>query len=295
MHTDPGQRHSAAAPGLSPDQRESLANLYFQTPRHTHLIIDRFGLLEQKSAIACVDLELTCWPSGFFGKKDPRQQEIIEIGVVLLDAQSLRERARLSALIRPAIHPQLDPYCTQLTGITQREVDSAEPFSTVWPAFAAQLPPPKELVWAAFGSDTEEIETEIFRAGQNPLEHIDPRYINVRLCHKALFPWKTGGLDDVLNQHGLEIELPRHRALPDAAGVARLIQKLSVSPLDAAVSRDHTYRERLEGLRDRRAADFARQAGIEPEEARQLLPLFNWGYEKARRGLALMRKMMTKK
>lgn len=37
----------------------------------------------------------------------------------------------LQAYVRPTEHPQLDPFCIQLTGIQQHQVDAAEPLQMV--------------------------------------------------------------------------------------------------------------------------------------------------------------------
>ena len=53
--------------------------------------------------------------------------EIIEIGAVLVDGHTLRTVAELMTFVRPTLHP-VTPFCTQLTTITQDDVDAAPAF-----------------------------------------------------------------------------------------------------------------------------------------------------------------------
>ena len=82
--------------------REALRNLEFKTPRHNEEVIQRFGRLEDKRYLCCIDLEMTCWDTLPDGTADPRQQEIIDIGIVVLEVSGLRESLRLETLARPA-------------------------------------------------------------------------------------------------------------------------------------------------------------------------------------------------
>ncbi len=48
--------------------------------------------------------------------------EIIEVSCCLLDAHSLTQRGEWQSFVRPTEHPRLDPFCVELTGITQQQV-----------------------------------------------------------------------------------------------------------------------------------------------------------------------------
>ena len=48
--------------------------------------------------------------------------EIIEVSCCLVDAHSLATRGEFQCYVRPTEHPRLDPFCTELTGITQAQV-----------------------------------------------------------------------------------------------------------------------------------------------------------------------------
>lgn len=70
------------------------------------------------------DLEFTAWEGSLArGWSLPGEhREIVQIGAVRLDGQSLAETASLDLLIRPRINPVLSDYFVQLTGITNEEL-----------------------------------------------------------------------------------------------------------------------------------------------------------------------------
>ena len=82
-----------------------------------------------------IDLEGTCCDDNSI---PPDERETIEIGAVLLDAKSgpLCEYARV---VRPIRHPVLTAYCTQLTTITQEDVDAFLDFKETWLDFLQWL------------------------------------------------------------------------------------------------------------------------------------------------------------
>lgn len=73
--------------------------------------------------ILVVDVESTCWegepPSG-------QMSEIIEIGLCVVDVAALERVERRSILVRPACSA-VSAYCTQLTTLTQADVDAGTP------------------------------------------------------------------------------------------------------------------------------------------------------------------------
>lgn len=57
--------------------------------------------------------------------------EIIELSCVVLSARRLQVLGQYQGYVRPTQHPLLDPFCTQLTGIQQHQVDGAPGLATV--------------------------------------------------------------------------------------------------------------------------------------------------------------------
>lgn len=93
--------------------------------------------------VAVFDLEWTSWEGAqarnWSGPGE--EQEIVEIGAVLLDGRAgLRELAAFELLVRPVVNPRLSAYFTGLTGITQAMVDrGGVPFAEAIASFATFL------------------------------------------------------------------------------------------------------------------------------------------------------------
>lgn len=84
--------------------------------------------------LAVLDFEATCDDHSKNGSASERftPQEVIEFPIVLIDTSNGTTIDTFHAYVRPMIHPRLTPFCTELTGITQEQVDHAEPFEQVW-------------------------------------------------------------------------------------------------------------------------------------------------------------------
>ncbi|MCE9573085.1 MAG: exonuclease domain-containing protein [Deltaproteobacteria bacterium] len=164
-----------------------------------------------------VDLEATCDDHGAVPR---HESEIIEIGAVLVDGKHLRPVAELMTFVRPVLHPGLTAFCTELTTITQDQVDDAPTF----PAAAARL--------AAFGAgalfcswgnyDRNQLAADAARHGlASPL---GPDHLNV----KQLFADRLGvrrglGTHAAMARVGLRPEGTHHRGIDDARNIARLL------------------------------------------------------------------------
>src|SRR4051794_35326200 len=72
-----------------------------------------------------VDVEATCWTGA-----PPRGEtnEIIEIGVCVLDTTDWSRVQRRSILVRPR-RSRVSAFCTELTSLTQEEVDTGLDFA----------------------------------------------------------------------------------------------------------------------------------------------------------------------
>jgi inhibitor of KinA sporulation pathway (predicted exonuclease) len=97
--------------------------------------------------IVIVDLEATCWD----GNPPPGQeQEIIEIGVCVLDIASRERGKKLSLLVRPE-RSTISPFCTKLTTLTQEQVErDGMPFAEAVLRLQREYSP-SERTWASYG------------------------------------------------------------------------------------------------------------------------------------------------
>ncbi|EJM56184.1 3'-5' exonuclease [Pseudomonas sp. GM48] len=78
----------------------------------------------------CVDLEATCDEVGESESSRPlavvpAQMETIEIGLVVIDLETLEIVSEFQRFVRPLITPTLTDFCKELTSIQQTDVDSS--------------------------------------------------------------------------------------------------------------------------------------------------------------------------
>jgi inhibitor of KinA sporulation pathway (predicted exonuclease) len=185
-----------------------------------------------------VDLEATCDDLGAIPR---HESEIIEIGAVLVEGQHLRPIAEQTLFVRPILHPDLTPFCTQLTTITQDMVEDALGF----PAAAARL--------AAFGAgalfcswgayDRNQLAADARRHGITP--PLGPDHWNLKEAYAAAAGTRRGlGTPSALRRLGIEPEGTHHRGIDDARNIARMLPYLLGRPIDRGPNRQGSGRSR---------------------------------------------------
>jgi len=100
------------------------------------------SLLAPYRYLYCVDLEATCDEVG--ENESPRplvvvpdQMETIEIGLVMIDLETLEIVDEFQRFVRPRINPLLTYFCKELTSIQQADVDSAGTYVEIGQALGA--------------------------------------------------------------------------------------------------------------------------------------------------------------
>jgi 3'-5' exoribonuclease 1 len=166
-----------------------------------------------------IDLEATCDDTGAI----PREQtEIIEIGAVLVDAETLAPQEEWQTFICPRLHPRLTPFCTRLTSITQAQVDGAPSFSQ-GVADLGRFLAGRDALFCSWGDyDRNQLNREASRDGLAlPL---GAEHLNV----KQAFRDRTGddrklGVGAALRRVKLAFQGTAHRGIDDARNIARLL------------------------------------------------------------------------
>jgi inhibitor of KinA sporulation pathway (predicted exonuclease) len=181
-----------------------------------------------------VDLESTCWenhiaPSG--ARQSVDEMEIIEFGCVIA-TRAGEVLDKCSFLVRPKVHPELSPFCQQLTTISQAMVDAAPLFTEVVPEIDAWLRQWPDLTyWTSWGNyDRRHIEAQSMREGVMPgfmrLPHLNLKTIWKNTTGER----KRNGLGSALKYHNLAFEGRPHRGIDDACNMARLLPCMGWSP-----------------------------------------------------------------
>ncbi|MFG2332556.1 exonuclease domain-containing protein [Streptomyces sp. NPDC048604] len=165
-----------------------------------------------------VDVEATCWD----GQPPPGAvSEIIEIGLTVVDLAAGRRLGRHRILVRPA-RSRVSPFCTELTGLTQEEVDGGVPFADACRLLAAEHGAGVRP-WASWGDyDRNQFTRQCAAAG------VRYPFGRVHTNAKAVFTQTYGlrkrpGMARALSVAGLPLEGRHHRGEDDAWNIAALV------------------------------------------------------------------------
>src|SRR5712692_4578814 len=97
--------------------------------------------------VLVIDIEATCWegsiPAG-------QESEIIEIGICTLEVVSGRRLEKRSILVKPE-YSRVSQFCTELTGLTQEQVDRGIPFAEACFLLKKDFASDKRA-WASYGN-----------------------------------------------------------------------------------------------------------------------------------------------
>ncbi|NHZ36001.1 3'-5' exonuclease [Massilia rubra] len=174
----------------------------------------------QASRYLVIDFEATCCDKSTV----PRDHmEIIEIGAVMVDGASLAVVDEFQTFIRPVRHPQLTPFCTTLTSIEQKDVDSAPLFEEAIGHFKTWLYQYSDFVFCSWGDyDLKQLHQDCaFHKVPYP---ISASHANVkRLMAERQKLSKKPGLGEAIRLAGMKFEGAHHRGIDDARNIARLL------------------------------------------------------------------------
>ncbi|WP_017939303.1 exonuclease domain-containing protein [Zestomonas thermotolerans] len=168
-----------------------------------------------------IDLEATTEEGGW----PLAEMEIIEIGATLVDASG-HELDHFQRFVRPLRRPHLTAFCRELTHISQANIDSAQPFPTVWAQCERWLGPHRERLagWASWGDyDRQQLLQEWHQHSLDSLLAGLPHHnLKQRFARARQLP-RPVGLNMALQLAGLSFQGQQHRALEDARNTARLL------------------------------------------------------------------------
>ncbi|MBO6937473.1 MAG: exonuclease domain-containing protein [Deltaproteobacteria bacterium] len=187
--------------------------------------------------LVVLDFEATC-----DDEEPPDPQEIIEFPSVLLKLDGLEVVSEFESFVRPVHHPVLTRFCTELTSITQDQIENAPTFPEVFAAHQRWLESnglPLEpddsgaLPYALVTCGDWDLQTMLpgqLRASDPPFDfmpHPYRRWINVkdpfRRWNKKM---KRAGMARMLEALDLELIGHHHRGIDDTRNIARLTKAL---------------------------------------------------------------------
>jgi inhibitor of KinA sporulation pathway (predicted exonuclease) len=171
--------------------------------------------------ILVVDVEATCWE----GDPPPGQtSEIIEIGLCVLDVPTLARVEQRAVLVRP-VYSTVSPYCTQLTTLTQTDVDSGIPLAEACQILVHEYQAPARL-WASYGDyDRKQFERNCGDFGIP--DPFGPTHLNVKALAAVVYGWsREVGMGEALKRMGLPLEGTHHRGGDDAWNIAAILSRV---------------------------------------------------------------------
>lgn len=168
-----------------------------------------------------MDLEATCDENRDSGLV----KEIIEIGAVKVDEKG-NILDSYDSFVRPSFSTTLTPFCTQLTSITQEQVDSARYLPDVVDEFKAWAGiDNNDYVLCSWGDyDRKQLIRDLSMRGIN--YNWVNRHFNIKAQYAAIhnMPRECGTVK-ALRKEGLSFDGTHHRGGDDAANIAKILIK----------------------------------------------------------------------
>jgi inhibitor of KinA sporulation pathway (predicted exonuclease) len=142
----------------------------------------------------------------------------------VVDTDDWRRLARRSILVRPQ-RSQVSPFCTELTGLTQADVDGGVDFATACALVRDDLRG-RYRPWASWGDyDRRQFERQCVGPTRYPF---GSRHINVKERFATAFGLRRGvGMSRALAHAGLPLEGHHHRGDDDAWNIAGIVVELA--------------------------------------------------------------------
>ena len=168
--------------------------------------------------IIVIDIECTCWehavPAG-------QENEIIEIGICRLKPATGERIEKRSIIVKPE-RSTVSPFCTELTSLTQKQVDAGIPFAEACAILEKEFKT-RQRVGASYGDyDRQQFEKQCRDRGiKYPFS---PSHLNI----KTLFTLIQGLRHDISMAQAMEslnltLEGRHHRGDDDAWNVAQML------------------------------------------------------------------------
>jgi len=151
--------------------------------------------------------------------------KIIEIGAAVIEVNSAKILNKLQLYIQPVVNPQLTPFCINLTGIEQSDVENAPYFYDALNQFSDWLSDQTDLIgWASWGAyDRNQFEQDCKRHQQsNPLTQFN--HLNLKTAYAAATQSRSKGMANAFKEQNQDMIGSHHSGLDDAINIARLIK-----------------------------------------------------------------------
>lgn len=176
--------------------------------------------LNQYDYFLVIDLEATCCDKESIKR---HEMEIIEIGAVMVEAQTLTTVDEFQTFIKPVRYPVLTEFCKSLTSITQTQVDCAPGYIEAIAMLKHWLSKYSNAVFGSWGDYDRNQFKQDSKFHNVPFPIAYP-HVNF----KQLFSDRQGlskryGMAQALQLANIELEGTHHRGIDDAKNIAKLL------------------------------------------------------------------------
>jgi inhibitor of KinA sporulation pathway (predicted exonuclease) len=178
-------------------------------------------LTRRYDQIIVVDIECTCWER----HAPPGQvNEIIEIGICRLKPASGERLDKRSLLVKPQ-RSTVSPFCTELTSLTQAQVDNGMSFAEACIILEKEFKT-RQRVWASYGDfDRQQFEKQCREGNVN--YPFSPSHLNIKTLFTLIRGMKHDvGMAQAMQLLDVPLEGRHHRGDDDAWNVAHLLHLL---------------------------------------------------------------------
>jgi len=187
--------------------------------------------------ILVVDLEATCWDDR---ETTVHDMDIIEFGCVIAEDNG-KILDHFGTLVRPTLNPLLSGFCTQLTTITQKDVDSAPPYPDACRLIDEWLDGrEKGLIWGSWGGyDRNQLLAEQSRHAIAP-KFLSCPHVNLKKLWSKSLGLRPMGMRRAIEHSGFTVDGTFHRGIDDARNISKLVPAINRDLINAAVLQSRT-------------------------------------------------------
>ncbi|KAH6570002.1 hypothetical protein BASA50_011142 [Batrachochytrium salamandrivorans] len=194
--------------------------------------VERDARRQPFSIYLVCDIEATCAADSAFDFAN----EVIEFPVIAISGTTMQTTSTFRRYCRPLLNPILTEFCTNLTGITQAQVDAADPFPVVfkdfldWVSTLTDEPSnldKNDIIFVTDGPwDLRDFMEKEFTYCSIERPIFMRKIINIRSLYVDVYALPKTNLNGMLEGLGMVFEGREHCGMDDAANVARILRRI---------------------------------------------------------------------
>lgn len=174
--------------------------------------------MKKVKSVLVIDVESTCWEDKMTSDTRGERNEIIEIGIAVIENRAITETRSIITLPPTC---QISEFCTQLTTLDAEYVDETGISFENAIRILKQDYKVGNSIFASWGDyDRKAIDKNCRWNGvSNPMSNM---HLNVKALYAAHFG-ETGGMDQAAKNMNIPFEGTHHRGVDDAKMIAKIL------------------------------------------------------------------------